>query len=180
MDWLCALQNAILRYGRLQIDYKSALRPKARPLIEPQPGCAFPAGVSSGNSIAGTVAAGEVDVSVCAVETRGSADPSWLDDFFACAGCACFSGRMIRNVAPWPGLLSAEIEPPCREMILRHSDSPMPEPSYSVRLWRRWNTSKIVSRYFSSNPMPLSWTLICHRGQASSSSSSNAVAAGAG
>ena len=57
-------------------------------------------------------------------------------DTGAAAG-ADFSGRVIRKVAPWPSALWAEMEPPWRWTIFRQRESPMPEPSYSARLWRR-------------------------------------------
>src|SRR5262249_32816522 len=74
----------------------------------------------------------------------------------ACLGCA--TGNVAMNVEPWPVLLLAVMSPPWYNTILRVMASPMPVPSYSLRVCNRWKTLKMRSRYFSSNPMPLSAT----------------------
>ena len=46
--------------------------------------------------------------------------------------------------------------PPCRSTIFLTTARPIPVPSYSSWVWRRWNISKIRSRYSASIPIPLS------------------------
>ena len=47
------------------------------------------------------------------------------------------SGRVTTNVAPCPGWLVTLMVPPWRSAIRRLMASPIPVPSYSVRLWSR-------------------------------------------
>src|SRR5215217_6316985 len=72
-------------------------------------------------------------------------------------------GKVTTKVEPRPGSLAAVTLPPCRSAMRRTTASPTPVPSYWWRPCRRWKTVKMRSRYFSSNPMPLSSTKRRHR-----------------
>jgi hypothetical protein len=43
------------------------------------------------------------------------------------------------------GIDSTQIRPPWRSTILRATAMPIPVPSYSSRVWRRWKITKIRS-----------------------------------
>ena len=60
--------------------------------------------------------------------------------------------------APCPGVPVALIEPPCLSAIFRQIARPIPAPGRSERLCSLLNGLNISSRYFASNPMPLSAT----------------------
>src|SRR4029434_10119386 len=55
----------------------------------------------------------------------------WIHAAIAFFGCR--TGKVIMKRAPSPGLLFAVIVPPCRSVMRRHTASPTPVPSYSLR-----------------------------------------------
>src|ERR1700733_7649536 len=79
--------------------------------------------------------------------------------------CVSLPTKAKRNVEPCPGCDSTEILPPCRSTIFLQIANPMPVPSKSSRLCRRWNMPKILSKYCDSIPSPLSSTENIHFSQ---------------
>ena len=62
------------------------------------------------------------------------------------------------KVVPLGGLASAVIVPLCLSIIFLQIANPIPVPSNWLEASRRWKGLKMRSKYFSSNPIPLSVT----------------------
>src|SRR5712692_2588038 len=86
------------------------------------------------------------------------------NDLHAASFCASTAGSVNLNVDPFPGSDSTQIRPPCCSTIFLQMAKPIPVPSYSSRLCKRWKIRKIRSRYCGSIPMPLSCTEKTHSG----------------
>ena len=91
------------------------------------------------------------------------------------------AGRVKEKVEPSPGVDSTHTFPPCRSTIFLTTASPIPVPSYSSWVWRRWNISKIRSKYPGSIPIPLSCDReLHHRAHPPAVTGSRAGSPGAG
>ena len=69
------------------------------------------------------------------------------------------AGQVNLKIEPWPDWASTQIFPPQCSMIFLQMARPIPLPGYSDRVWRRWKTTKMLSRPWGAMPIPLSVTL---------------------
>src|SRR6266550_2681340 len=68
------------------------------------------------------------------------------------------SGRLKLKVEPFPGSDCTQSRPPWRSTIFLLMANPMPVPENSSRACKRWNMTKIRSKYCEAIPIPLSRT----------------------
>src|SRR5580658_2763566 len=71
-------------------------------------------------------------------------------------------GKVNLKVEPCPASDSTQIFPPQCSTIFLQMANPIPLPRYSVRVCRRWKTTKIFSACSGAMPIPLSLTLNNH------------------